>query len=880
MKKLISFFVMVMLCPLTNIQVFSQKNRSITKTPLTKQQKPTKNQMPGNVPSDVSLKSVAAYSEGEGVYVRWQTEHENKNLGFYLYRVGANGPELVSDGFIPGGRTFSSEDVVYGENYSYFDERGDASSIYYIESIQSNGNRNIIGQVSTTPVDDLISLTGTSSKELKRKREETVSRLAGESRAVLPLELQTQYETNNAAPDIVMQRWVASQPGVKIAVKQEGIYRVSRTDLQNAGFDVNASSDLWQLYADGKQQSIIVAPDGSYIEFYGQGIDTPESDTRVYYLLVGAQNGLRMATNFVRPLSGNIQGTNYFQTFTRRDRLVYLSPDILNGEEENFFSNTLILGANAPTTPGTITVNFNLTGVDFNSSNAVVEVGVQGITGTPHQFAINFNGVALNPVGGNGFVLMKGTYQVPTSALREGANTLQLQSLGGAGANGLFHSISVSYNRRYEAIQNRLSAYTNNYRQTAIGGFQSANIRIFDLTFPDNPSVLSNVGIANNSGNYRATIPASQRRPFYAVEDSAILAPSSVTSNAPSTLSTAAHNGELIIVAYRTFMQQANDWANYRRAQGLTVEVVDIEDVSDEFSYGTTNSAGMTEFFKFAEANWQTPPNYILLIGDMSYDPRNYENRAFQNFIPTKRVDTIYEETGSDEALCDFDNDGLAEISIGRIPARTSAQAILMMNKMVTFEANLATAYSRGILFASDQPEGYDFAGLSQRLGQQLPPAIPQTFITRDATNRNLMIADINQGRYMVNYSGHGAAGSWNGNWMVLGDPQFMTNAPNYTVFNMLTCANGYFLRTNFDSLAEALLKSQNGGAVAVWASTGKTTPDVQEVMAARFYNQLNVGTMNRFGDLVKDAKQNVVGGRDVRLSWALLGDPTMKLKP
>jgi hypothetical protein len=80
--------------------------------------------------------------------------------------------------------------------------------------------------------------------------------------------------------------------------------------------------------------------------------------------------------------------------------------------------------------------------------------------------------------------------------------------------------------------------------------------------------------------------------------------------------------------------------------------------------------------------------------------------------------------------------------------------------------------------------------------------------------------------------------------------------------------------------LGEALLKAPNGGGVAVWASTGKTTPDVQEVLAARFYNQLSVGSMTRLGDLITDAKQNLNGGRDVRLSWALLGDPTMKIKP
>ena len=74
------------------------------------------------------------------------------------------------------------------------------------------------------------------------------------------------------------------------------------------------------------------------------------------------------------------------------------------------------------------------------------------------------------------------------------------------------------------------------------------------------------------------------------------------------------------------------------------------------------------------------------------------------------------------------------------------------------------------------------------------------------------------------------------------------------------------------------MLKAPNGGAVSAWASSGKTTPDVQEVLARRFYQKISQGNMLRMGDLIMDAKQNLNGGRDVRLSWTLLGDPTLKV--
>jgi hypothetical protein len=872
MKKIISFSIIVVLCLAANLPAFSQKIKSISIKKLP---------APRNLPqANVKLSSAEAFSDGNGVYLRWQAEFETQNLGFFVYRVSAKGAaQLVSPSMVGGASLTSTETVVYGGKYSFFDADGKSANSYYIESLGANGKRQAFEPIYPKFVKSLTSVAGSSSQELANMK--AGAKPGVESNLLnLPEDLHSEIEGNTLPPDIFTQRWVAAQPGVKISVKQEGIYRVSRAELQNAGFNVSAPGNRWQLYADGKQQSIIVGDKDAYIEFYGNGIDTAESATKVYYLIVGVVDGKRMDTTVLRPLSSSVVSNNYFQSFLRKDRQTYISAEILNGDAENFFSNVPIIGANSPT-PTPVIFNLNLTGVDFTMPNATIEIGIQGITSTPHQLLATINGEPMTPITGNGKVLMNGAFQVPISFLREGANTLQLQTIGGQGDISLTESIKISYSRKYEAIQNRLSFYTSNYRTSTLSGFTSPNIRIFDLTVPDEPKTLSNLTIVNNGGNFSVNLPSSRGRAIFAAEDSAILTAGSIVANTPSTLSTSEHNAQLIIVSYKDWLTQANDWANYRRSQGMTVEVVDIEDILDEFGYGSVSSGGITDFFQFAKTNWQTPPNYILLLGDTSYDYRNYENRAFQNFIPTKRVDTVYEETGSDEALCDFNNDGLSEIAVGRIPARNAQNVTQALNKTMTFESGLATAFSRGALFASDLPNGYDFQGLSERLASQLPPSIPKHYINRaDPDAHNLLIANMNQGRYIINYSGHGSTGGWEGNFITIADALALNNAPNYSLFISLTCLNGYFLRTDFDSLGEAMLKSQNGGASAVWASTGKTTPDVQEVMATRFYNQLATGNMNRMGDLIQDAKQNLNGGRDVRLSWALLGDPTLKVKP
>jgi hypothetical protein len=369
----------------------------------------------------------------------------------------------------------------------------------------------------------------------------------------------------------------------------------------------------------------------------------------------------------------------------------------------------------------------------------------------------------------------------------------------------------------------------------------------------------------------------------YGVEDSGLLQSPAVTANIPSTLSTPGNNADLIIISHSApdFIAAAETWANYRRGQGFTVKVVDVADIFDEFDYGVLSSRSINGFLNYAFNNWQTPPRYVMLLGDGSYDPRNYEGFGYFDTVPMKFVDTQYEETGSDEALADFDNDGLAELAIGRIPARTAAQITTALNKTMGFETPIMQSFNRGAIFAYDLPIGFDFQAMSQILRNELPPTMPTVMIGRgDPGAQTTLINEINNGRYIANYSGHGASGLWAAtSFFSINNVPQLTNANNQTIFTMLTCLNGYFIRPQFDSLAEALVKHPGGGAVATWASSGQTTPDIQLIMGQRFYNQLNAGNITRMGDLIRDAKSVLPPGADVRLSWVLLGDPMLKVR-
>lgn len=75
----------------------------------------------------------------------------------------------------------------------------------------------------------------------------------------------------------------------------------------------------------------------------------------------------------------------------------------------------------------------------------------------------------------------------------------------------------------------------------------------------------------------------------------------------------------------------------------------------------------------------------------------------------------------------------------------------------------------------------------------------------------------------------------WRADLLSNADAALLTNQNHLAAFVMMTCLNGYFDDPALSSLAEALMKTGTGGAVAVWASSGMTTADEQALMDREF---------------------------------------------
>ncbi len=829
-------------------------------------------------PRATEFLSTRAYTDGSAAFLKWEMAVERDNFGFTIYRVDGDGKNVVNEEILGGSSLLFGSGPVYGETYSFVDPLGRDGSAYVIDAVSNDGG--IITSTAFAPqiVTDLSSIDGFDA-ETQRLAAPSLNRYTIDAHLNPPKSLISEINSGFTVPDPIGHRWVVAQPGVRIGVKKVGMHRVTREELQTGGFDVNSDHTRWQLYLQGNEQAIHVGPNGDYIEFMGKGIDTPESDTQTYFLINGPSFGKRILIRSSRPANSTVQAPSYDQTFLLKERTNF-SNNIRNGDAENFWGRAV--------TPNGTTLPFTLTGIDFSKPTVTMNLKLQGISSGNHQVQLTLNGNPLTVATGGGPFPYSMLQTIPTSLLVEGANALHMQSTT-TGDNSFFDSLELSFSRTHVAQQGNLRFYTQTNKSAQLSGFTTANLRVIDTTFVNDPQEIIGLNAVDTNGTFSLNIPAGRARVFQVFDAGTINSAVSITPYETELLGSATQGAQLIVITHMNFQAEASNWAAYRAGQGVAVKVVDVSEIYDEFNYGVLSADSIKSFLGYAKANWQTPPDYVLLIGDATYDPRRYLGFAEFNFVPTKTINTLFSETASDEFLADFDNNGLAELAVGRIPGRTTEQVALALSKVVNWEANLTDPLARGALFAYDLPDGYDFQGMSNRIRNELPAGTPATMVGRgDADAQASLVTSMNSGKYIVNFSGHGSTTAWaattffsSNNVTCTGGQTHCVNNPNTeNLFTMLTCLNGFFISpTSSSSLAETLLFSANGGAVAAWASTGLTTPDIQEIMAKRFYNRVGAGTIPRLGDLIRDAKATIPGGTDVRLSWTLIGDPMLRVR-
>jgi Peptidase family C25/Lamin Tail Domain len=561
---------------------------------------------------------------------------------------------------------------------------------------------------------------------------------------------------------------------------------------------------------------------------------------------------------------------SFDHTIERADRRLYFSA-LQNGEGGNFFGQ--IIGQEPATLK--LDVHHLATG----NGQTSLEVTLQGATVDDHLVNVRLNGSDVGRLSFAGRSRPTAQFEVANALLHNGENTIVLTSLGGQTDISLVDRVTLNYPHTYEADNNALAFSVERRQGVIVSGFSNSSIRMLDITDPNAPVELIAEPEQEGTG-YALAFETAQEGTLLAVTDNQIERPAQVAGNRPSEWNRREQGADLLIITHRDFIDALAPLVSLRQSQGLTVALVDVEDVYDEFSYGAHSRPALRDFLEWTRSRWQRVPRYVLLAGDCSYDPRNYLGHGQFDFVPTSLIDTRLLETASDDALADFNNDGVPEMAVGRLPVRTAAEAATVVGKIVSFQNG---DLRRGALLVSDQVRDFDFEAANRAIRALLPQGMNAQLVNRAGNDTSAVRAEIlngiNQGPLLVNYLGHGSIESWTGAGILRSaDVPQLTNNHALSVFVLMTCLNGYVQDVNSISLGEALMRSGNGGAAAVWASSGMTEPDQQALMNQQLVRSLLGDQPSTIGEAIikaKAATQNM----DARRTWMLLGDPTTRLR-
>ncbi len=377
---------------------------------------------------------------------------------------------------------------------------------------------------------------------------------------------------------------------------------------------------------------------------------------------------------------------------------------------------------------------------------------------------------------------------------------------------------------------------------------------------------------------------APVRHTLLAVANDRVMSVAGLRPSHPSQWHSAQLGADIAMVSSDELASALAPLVRAHQSEGKSSAVVLISDLYDEFNFGERSPYAIRKFLQAANANWKTPPTYLLLNGRASLDPRNYLGFGHLDLVPTRILSTSSLMTASDDWFSDFSGTGMPTIATGRLPVSTLDEANIVVAKIVAYEGKATNgSWTSQAMMVADKDDTESFSQDTQTVQTQLPANMHVTDVLTGTVGtsaaREDIVNGINAGQLLVNYLGHGSEDQWAGSEIFNNDSvTSLSNSGQLPVFLIMDCLNGYFQDVYAQPLGVTLMLAPNGGAVAVLASTGLNQPSPQTALDSFVVqNALHANPLT-LGESILKAKAKI-NDPDVRKTYVLFGDPAMLVK-
>ena len=574
----------------------------------------------------------------------------------------------------------------------------------------------------------------------------------------------------NRSKAVVSNSVLASGDWYQFYVEKSGIYKISKTFLQQLGVDVKSiNPKRIKLFGNGGRMlplsnaieypidltenaiEIVGENDGvfnneDYILFYAEGVDTwnKESETNLnlydnksyYYITTQGGDGKRIP-NMPQPTGNSTLELNTF------DDHQFHELDLVNILKlgRQWFGETFDIKQDQE-------FNFTFPNIDITTP-IKLSITTASEAFTPTSFQVLANGIdagsisfpALIPYSGTEF----NTASVSNTSFPAAEKTiikLSYNNNGVPGSKGYLDKINLTAKRKLQGYGKQFHfQYDLSSSNIGIVSYNLSNAtgisQIWDVTDIYNVTKIENTNQVSIS--FKANL--GELRKYVAFDALDFYTPLKTSKTKISNQNLKGtlfkdNQGQFLDIDYAIITpallsSQAEKLANFHRSySNLNVKVITLENIYQEFSSGKQDIAAIRNCIKYIYDNASATGKrikYVNLFGDASYD---YKNRIpnNSNIVPIYQAlnsNTTGESSfASDDFFGLMDEDegnitssfGGIDIAVGRMLNNNASQAEEMVNKVLEYhDIKSYGSWRNNIVMVSDDSDKNSDSSLQSR---------------------------------------------------------------------------------------------------------------------------------------------------------------------
>ena len=342
--------------------------------------------------------------------------------------------------------------------------------------------------------------------------------------------------------------------------------------------------------------------------------------------------------------------------------------------------------------------------------------------------------------------------------------------------------------------------------------------------------------------------------------------------------------GRMIVIAYGDFLDAVQPYIDWKNQKGIQTDVYDVYELG-------SNSTGIKDFIQ-SEYDSNTNLCFVQLVGDHAQ-------------VPTIMVSNGG-GGGSDPSFALLEgNDPYPEIFVGRFSASSLSHVQTQVERSIHYERDIneGSWLHKGSGIASNQGPGDDgeydqqhSANIREKLLEYTYTEIDEIYDPSGTDQQG--INAINEGRGIINYTGHGSETSW-GNGASLNNNQVNNLTNDFMLPHVISvgCVNGAFENTT--CFGETWLRATNNnsgaptGAVAFYAATVNQYWDepmraqdhaVDLLVGHNYSTNAPLDKKYSIGGLWYNGSCNMMdvygqSGIDMFLTWIIFGDASLDVR-